>query len=223
MKQLALSGCKVAALGRRLERLQVLESQYKGNVLPYSHDVTNYGEVPVLFQQITKELGGLDLIVYSSGVMPAVGPDEYDFEKDKSIIEVNLLGAVAWLNQAAIRFGNAGHGTIVAIGSVAGERGRGKQPVYNASKAALATYMEALRNRLAVKGVSVVTVKPGPVDTDMSKDVNRKKLPVTKAAQLILSKSARSGEHFLLLPEKVLFTIIRNIPSPLFRKLNALQ
>ena len=205
-------------MGRRKELLDKLTGEC--SALAFAHDVTDYEAVPALFQEITKQLGGLDLIIYAAGVMPKVEIDEFDFAKDKEIIEVNVLGAMAWLDQAAIRFGNTGTGTIVAIGSVAGERGRAGQPAYNASKAALTTYMEALRNRLSRKGVKVVTIKPGPVDTPMSAQVTGKKLPVEKAASLILKKSDKEGEHYLLLPHKVAFAIIRNIPSPIFRRLN---
>ncbi len=220
MRQLAKSGCKVAAVARRKDRLDELASELDPCVLSFEHDVTDYDSVPLLFQQITKALGGLDVIFYSAGVMPAVEANEFCFAKDKSIFEVNVLGAIAWLNQAAIRFGNTQRETIVAIGSVAGDRGRAGQPAYNASKAALATYMEALRNRLSRWGVAVVTVKPGPVDTPMSSEVVAKKLPVETAAALILKKAQTEGEHYLLLPHRVIFSVIRNIPSPIFRRLN---
>src|SRR3954464_14172026 len=101
VKQLSASGCKVAGVARRAERLEGMP-----NVLAFKHDVTNYEEVPALFQEITKQLGGLDLIVYASGVMPTVGAHEYSFDKDRQMIEVNVLGCIAWMNQAAIRFEN---------------------------------------------------------------------------------------------------------------------
>lgn len=220
-EKLAAAGCTVAAVARRKERLEELAARFPGKVLPIAHDVTEYDEVPALFQQITGELGGLDLIVYASGVMPEVGEQEYNFEKDRAMVEVNLLGAIAWLNQAAIRFGNTGHGTIVGIGSVAGDRGRHGQPVYNTTKAALATYLEALRNRLSRHGVTVVTIKPGPVDTEMTRHLpGRAKMPADAAAETILRQSTHTGEHYLKPVHAVAFAIIRNIPSWIFRRLN---
>ena len=73
------------------------------------------------------------------------------------MFEVNLIGAVAWLNEVAQRFARARGGTIVGISSVAGDRGRRGNPAYCTSKAALTTYLEALRNRVARFGVAVVT------------------------------------------------------------------
>ena len=219
-KQLAANGSIVAAVARRVDKLEAVAASFQGKVVPVEHDVTQYDKVPDLFQEITQRLGGLDLIVYASGVMPEVGWHEYCFEKDRAMVEVNLLGAIAWLNQAACRFENTKQGTIVALGSVAGDRGRGGQPVYNATKAALATYMEALRNRVGRYGVKVVTIKPGPVQTPMTANLHLKgAMSASEAAKLVLAKSESGGEHYLKFSHKVAFAIIRAIPSWLFRKL----
>lgn len=216
-RQLAKQGWKVAAVARREDRLQTLKAE---SLLTYAHDVRHTHEVPALFLKITADLGGLDLIVYAAGVMPSVGPSEFDTAKDQDMIETNLLGAVAWLNEAAIRFENARHGTIVGIGSVAGDRGRYGQPVYNASKAALATYLEALRNRLARHGVKVTTVKPGPVQTEMTEKLNLKgAMPVEEAARRIILLASSGGERYLSLKHRLIFYILKRVPSPIFRRL----
>lgn len=217
---LAEAGCKTAILSPDEERLRFVASKAPQQLVPYVHDVRDVDAVPALFQQITKELGGLDLIIYCSGVMPDVGPQEFSFEKDKAMIDVNLTGAIAWLNVAALRFQETRSGTIIGIGSVAGDRGRCGQPVYNTTKAALATYLEALRNRLAKKGVRVVTIKPGPMLTDMTQHLHLKgaMLP-TVAAKKILKKSGKTGEHYLKPVHRLIFAIIRMVPSSIFRRL----
>ena len=101
-----------------------------------------------LLRRIVAELGGLDLVVYASGVNFPPGLESYKFNSDQEMLEVNLVGAFAWLNPVAAMFQAAGAGTIVGISSVAGDRGRVGNPAYNASKAGIATYLEALRNRL---------------------------------------------------------------------------
>ena len=219
-KQLAASGCRVAILGRNSEQMEAVVAENPSRISAHRHDVSYFDEVPGLFQQITKELSGLDLFVYSSGVMPEVGADEFEFEKDQRMIDVNISGAVAWLNQAATRMQGTRNGTIVAIGSVAGDRGRLGQPVYNASKAFLATYMEALRNRLSRLGVKVVTIKPGPVETPLIAHLNiANAMPVEVAASKILQKSKRGGEHYLNWKHGLIFFFIRNTPSAIFRRL----
>ena len=72
--------------------------------------------------------------------------DRYGYGANESD---DLAGAVAWLNPAADRFARLGRGTMVGIGSVAGDRGRSGNPVYCTSKAGLHAYLEALRNRVA--------------------------------------------------------------------------
>lgn len=221
VRQLAKDGCRVAAVARREDRLRALAAESPGQILPFVHDVTDYGEVPTLFQRITGELGGLDLVVYAAGTMPQVGPHEYDFAKDRQMIETNVLGAIAWLDETAVRFENTQSGTIVGIGSVAGDRGRSGQPVYNTSKAALATYMEALRNRLCKRGVRVVTIKPGPTETEMTSHLHAKgMMKADKTAEIILRKSQKTGEHYVKPIHWLIFGIIRNIPSWVFRKLS---
>lgn len=216
VRQLAASGTKVAAIARREERLAALVEEFPGLVIPVVHDVTDVEAVPALFQTVTRDLGGLDLFIYNSGAMPIVEANEFTWDKDRQMIDVNISGAVAWCNQAADRFIHTGHGCLVGIGSVAGDRGRHKQPVYNASKAFFHTYLEALRNR----GVCVSTIKPGPVDTEMTAPLNMKgMMSASTAATIILSKAHKNGEHYLKLAHRIAFYIIKRIPSPIFRKL----
>ena len=84
--------------------------------------------------------------------MPAVQENEYDFAKDRQMIEVNLLGAMAFGNLAAAHLEAQRSGTLLGISSVAGERGRRGNPGYGASKAGLTSYFESLRNRRAATG-----------------------------------------------------------------------
>ncbi len=228
-RQLAGVGCRVALVARRAGELDALARDIgaatgdPARALAFPHDVTHGDEVPALFQRICHELGGLDLLVYAAGVMPHVGADEYDLTKDRSIVEVNVVGAMAWCNQAAERFARAGAGTLVGISSVAGDRGRRGNPAYTASKAALDTYLEAVRNRVARLGVRVVTVKPGPVDTPMTKGMDRLPLLVSAeaAASELLAGAAR-GRRVVYVPAKwrpIMF-VIRHIPSFVFRHLD---
>ena len=223
-RHLAKQGVEVALAARRGAEMQrvadAIAAEGGAKPLCYVHDVREYECVPQLFQKIAHDLGGLDLVIYAAGVMPAIAPGEYDFEKDRQMIEINLLGAIAWLNEAAQRFERAGTGTIVGISSVAGERGRQSMPVYCASKAALTTYLEALRNRASRHGVSVVTVKPGPVATPMTDGLKLPLLiPAERAASEILA-AAKRGAVSAYIPGvwRYIFLLLRNVPSFLFRK-----
>jgi decaprenylphospho-beta-D-erythro-pentofuranosid-2-ulose 2-reductase len=228
-RALGAGGTRVALVARRPAELDVVAreiAQATGDAeraLVFPHDVTAVGEVPDLVQRICHALGGLDLVVYAAGIMPRIGADEYDVEKDRDVMTVNVVGAMAWVNTAAERFVRGGAGTIVGISSVAGDRGRRGNPAYHASKAALDTYLEAVRNRVARHGVQVVTVKPGPVDTPMTRGMDKLPLLVSAeaAAREILAGAARGG-HTVYVPRtwRPIMFVIRHIPSFVFRRLD---
>lgn len=225
-KRLAADGCQVVLVARREDELaQACEAINAGGPIrarAYPHDVRAVEEVPALFQQIAADLGGLDLVIFAAGVQPRVAPDEYDSEKDRLIVEVNVIGAMAWLNEAARRFERAGAGTIIGISSIAADRGRRGNPAYGASKAALDHFLEALRNRLSRRGVNVVTIKPGFVDTDLTKGMPGLFWLISpdQAAEKILA-AARRGSVTAYVPARwrLVGLIIRSIPSFLFRRL----
>ena len=227
VEALAAKGCKVAALARREEELHRLASRVnrrlkRNAVSIHHHDVANIHEVPGLFAEIAREMGGVDLVIYAAGVMPKIAVDEYDTAKDRLMIEVNYLGAVAWLNEAARRFENLKAGHIAAIGSIAGVRGRRGNPVYCSSKAALHAYMESLRNRLARYGVGVTTIKPGFVDTVMTKGMPGLFWlisPKEAAARILRAVDRGRGEIFVPGRWVLVATIVRCIPSFIFKYL----
>jgi len=223
-KQLAKEGVEVAIVARRADELaRVVKEGAEGKLRPYTHDVRAHDDVPELFDTIVKDLGGLDLLVYAAGTMPKVDEGEYSFEKDREMIEVNVLGAIAWMDLAAARFEAAHAGTIVGISSVAGERGRRGAPVYTTSKAALTAYLEALRNRCSRYGVNVVTIKPGFVDTAMTKGLKTFWLVTPEyVARRTLSLARRGGSPSAFVPWRwsVVMSIIRAVPSWVFRRTN---
>src|SRR5690606_8599940 len=189
----------------------------------YEHDVTEFATVPGLFEQITADLGGLDLIVYVAGAQPPVASNEYNFEKDQEMVQVNLLGAMAWLNEAASRFTHGRHGQIVAMSSISGDRGRVAFPGYHTSKGALTIYLESLRNRLSRRGVTVTTVKPGFVDTRLLANAAKTFWvisPEEAASQIADAIEARKQTVYVPARWRWVSLIIQLIPSFLFRRLS---
>jgi short-subunit dehydrogenase len=189
----------------------------------YVHDVTDYDSVPDLLRRVVADLGGLDLVVYASGVNLPPGLDSFDFDNDRQMLEVNLIGAFAWLNPVASLFRAARSGQIVGISSVAGDRGRVGNPGYNATKAGFSSYLESLRNRLSRHGVTVLTVKPGFVQTDMLKAAQKALFPITadKAAEDIF-RALRLRKQQIYTPWywSWIMLVVRNIPSLLFRRMS---
>lgn len=227
-RRLVHGGCTVGIVARSEGALTTLRDELNATagreaVHIAAHDVRRHEEIPALFQELTHRIGGLDLIIYAAGAMPSLAEDEYDTAKDTLIMEVNTIGAMAWLNEAAKRFERTKRGTIVGIGSIAGDRGRRGNPAYCTSKAALATYLESLRNRLGRYGVKVVTVKPGFVDTAMTKGKPGLiwLISADEAAAQILD-AARVGRTISYVPGqwRIVGWILRSIPSFLFRRLS---
>lgn len=229
-RRLAREGYTLALLARSRDKLEALcqeinQASKELRARAYVHDVTDYGNVPDLLRKIVAELGGLDLVVFVAGVnYPPGGMDKYNFENDHKMIEVNLIGAMAWLNPVAEMFQSARAGQIVGISSVAGDRGRVGNPVYNTSKAGLTTYLEALRNRLTRYGVNVLTVKPGFVQTEMLKTAQGP-TPFTIAPEKAVEDiwdAMRKRKQVIYTPAlwRWIMLAIRHTPSVIFRRLS---
>jgi short-subunit dehydrogenase len=223
-RQLAQAGAEVAIVARREAELTRLAGEVPGKLRPYVHDAANVDEVPALFERIERDLGPLDGLIYAAGAMPKIEEGEYSFDKDRTMVAVNLLGAMAWMNQAARRFEAARAGTILGISSIAGERGRRGNPGYCTTKAALSTYLESLRNRCSRYGVNVVTIKPGFVDTAMTRGMKGLfwLISAEQAAQqsLAIARRGTSGSAFVPSRWALVAFIVRSLPSFIFRKLN---
>ena len=226
-RRLAQSQRKVAMLARRQGELEaqaalINEALADEFAATYVHDVADVDAAEALFDQIEAELGDVDELYFVAGVMPEVDPDEFNLEKDRLQVQVNFLGAVAWCNAAARRFQARKRGCIVGVTSVAQDRGRIGRPVYNASKAGMDTYLEALRNRLWRVGVQVTTIRPGFVETPMTAGLQLKgAIPADKAAEMIM-RARDGGKAIAYVPRKwrLIMFVIRNIPSFVFRKLS---
>lgn len=226
--KLASEGYLVALLARRKKNLDAICKEINAKygetrAAAYGHDVTEYGKVPKLFQTILADLQRIDLVVFVSGTLHRMGMAEFDFEKDRKMVEVNMLGAMAWLGQAATLFESMGSGQIVGISSVAADRGRVGNPGYNASKAGMTTYMEGLRNRLTRHGVHVLTVKPGFVDTFMMEGA-RMKLGMISTEKAVndIWRAIKRRKQTMYTPWWWYWVMmgIRHMPSFIFRRLS---
>ncbi len=226
-RQLAAGGAEVALVARRQAELEQVAQGIRdagGRARSYVHDAANGAEAGPLLEKICGALGGLDCIVYAAGVMPEVGEGEFDFAKDRQMVEVNLLGAIAWCGPAAVRFAAQRSGTIIGISSIAGERGRRGNPGYCTSKGALTIWLESMRNRFARHGVNVVTIKPGFVDTAMTRGKPGLFWLVSadEAARLSLALAAKQNGSAGFVPARwaLVALIVRSIPSFIFRRMN---
>ena len=112
-----------------------------------------------------------DVVIAAFGYMSDQDQVRNDLADIKRTIDINFTGMASILSVVADEFEKRGSGSIVAISSVAGDRGRQSNYIYGSAKAGLSAFMSGLRNRLAPKGVHVMTVKPGFARTKMTENI----------------------------------------------------
>ena len=162
----------VAALARREDKLVELCDEINAKAgekraVAYPHDVTKIESIPPLFQRILADLGGIDILAYVAGTTIPVALDEFDLAKEQQMLEVNLLGGVAWLGQASTLFQRMGQGQIVGISSVAADACGANGAGYVASKAAVNALTKMVARENAAENIRCNIISPGLVMTDM--------------------------------------------------------
>jgi decaprenylphospho-beta-D-erythro-pentofuranosid-2-ulose 2-reductase len=164
-----------------------------------------------------------DVVVTAFGEL--IEGDE-SFQQPQRSLEstlVNYSGVVSILGHLSKAMAERGSGTIIGISSVAGERGRGSNYVYGSAKAGVTAYLDGLRNYLFPKGVHVMTVKPGYVDTKMKAHKPTPKLitasPEQVANAVLRGYRARKNTVYVLPIWRWIMLIIRNIPEFIFKKM----
>ena len=159
----------VGITGRRTKLLEELKAENPEKYLIKTFDITETNTSTIKLQELVFELGGLDMIVISSGTGEI--NEQLDFNVEKQTIDTNISGFTCIADWAFRYFNEQKSGQIVAITSIGGLRGSGNAPAYNASKAYQINYMEGLRkkaNKLSFP-LHITDIRPGLVDTDMAK------------------------------------------------------
>ncbi|AWG97173.1 SDR family oxidoreductase [Rhodococcus ruber] len=164
-RALAADGYRVALLARRLDRIQALAAELDNGSVAIRADVTDRDALVAAAQRVETELGSADVLINNAGVM-LLGPFSPDRHDDyRTMIEVNLLGAITttevFLDQL-----KSGGGDIVNLSSVAGRTARAGNGGYAATKWGMNGWSESLRQEL-LPGIRVTLIEPGVVDTEL--------------------------------------------------------
>jgi short-subunit dehydrogenase len=161
--------------------------------------------------------------IFVAGYMAEQEKCEANFNTSLNTINVNYTGAVSILNIVSQDYKKTKQGFIVGISSVAGDRGRSSNYIYGSSKAALTSYLSGLRNSLSSYGIPVLTVKPGFVYTQMTKNMDLPKL-LTNTPQNVakeIFKAQQKGKN-VIYTKKIwwlIMLIIKHIPEFVFKKI----
>lgn len=214
--KLSREGYTVGLTGRSLEKLQELQKEIPGESVIRPIDVRDTREAIHGLGNLIMLMHGLDLLIVNAGVSHMNPSLVWALEEET--VKVNVMGFTAMANLAVNYFIQQNSGCLVGISSVAGHRGSGRSPAYNASKAFMSNYMEGLRQKLSTTPIKIVDIRPGFVDTDMIR--GRKGLfgvvSPQKAANDIF-KAIQKGKRIAYVPSwwAIVMWFFKRIPEPL--------
>ena len=218
---LIAAGAKVALSSRRAERLNALV-QFGGKeqtlVLPL--DVTHQEQLEAAYQSILKSWGGLDLLLFVSGVYTPLRADNFDFAVAQKTIDANLLGPMRAVGMVLPDMLKAHAGHIAIVGSVAGYSGLPKALAYGPSKAGIINFCETLYYDLLPQGVSVHMISPGFVATEATaqNDFEMPALITANEAAKEILEGIQAGKFDIHFPKRFsgFLKFLRILPYPLY-------
>ncbi|MEW5755705.1 MAG: SDR family oxidoreductase [Pseudomonadota bacterium] len=223
----AQRGDRLFLVARNAERLALIANDLKirGAAVTFTEtmDVTRLELHRDLITKAQQQLGSIDVVLIAHGSLPDQRACEQDAELALREFNTNGLSVISLLTHLANAMEAQGRGVIAAISSVAGDRGRQSNYVYGAAKGAVSVFLQGLRNRLVRKGVHVVTVKPGFVDTPMTAQFKKGLLwakPHVIARGIYNAIEERRNVVYLPWFWWGIMAVIKSIPESIFKKLS---
>lgn len=220
-QKLADENFNVGITGRRTDLLNELKNQKPNSFYTKTFDITDTNKIVENLEDLTRELGGLDLLIISSGTGDL--NETLDYEIEKRTIETNVLGFTCITNWAFNYFERQKSGHLVAISSVGGLRGSRIAPAYNATKAYQINYLEGLRqkSRKLNQQIYITDVRPGFVDTDMAKGEGQFWVAtVDKATQQIFGAIKQKKKIVYVTKRwKFIAMILKRIPRQIYDRM----
>ncbi len=210
----------VGITGRRIKKLKELKATNPSRFYIKNFDCTSDNNSEKL-KELVDELGGLDLLILSSGT-GELNPD-LNYKLEKATIDLNVSAFTEIIDWTYNYFDKQGVGQITAISSVGGLRGSGIAPSYNASKAYQINYLEGLRQKAkqSKKLIYITDIRPGLVDTDMAKGDGlfwiAPKEKVAKQIYFIIQKKKEIG--YVTKRWKLIALLLKIIPSWIYKRM----
>ena len=213
-------------VGRDLLRLNAIASDLRVRgasvVGCEALDLTAIQEHSSMLTRAQTLLAGIDIALIAHGSLPDQQACEQSVDKTVAEVQTNAVSTISMLTLLANLFENEERGVIAVISSVAGDRGRASNYVYGSSKAMVTAFASGLRQRLFRSNVTVVTIKPGFVDTPMTAQFEKGLLwaqPETVAKAIIRAIDHRKSEIYVPSFWWAVMSVIRLIPNALFRRM----
>jgi decaprenylphospho-beta-D-erythro-pentofuranosid-2-ulose 2-reductase len=171
---------------------------------------------------VFERFGDLDLALVAFGVLGDQEAAEHDATEALRIVETNYTGAVSVLVPIAQRMRRQGHGRIVVLSSVAGERARKSNFVYGSSKAGLDAFCQGLGDSLQGTGVRVLVVRPGFVRSKMTHGLEAAPLatdPEAVASAIVTGLGRGADTVWAPSQLRYVMSVLRHLPRVVFRRL----
>lgn len=166
--------------------------------------------------------GDLDVVVLAFGQLGDAPTLATDPNAAAALVHVNMTGAVSASIAVANRLRAQGHGSLVVLSSVAGERVRKANFVYGSTKAGLDGFAQGLGDSLEGSGARVLVVRPGFVESKMTTGMDKAPFSTTPDKVAAITVAAlRKGRRTVWAPGilRYVFMVLRHVPGPIWRKL----
>lgn len=191
-----------------------------GGVVAVDFEAAATGEHAAMVDRVFDE-GDVDVALVAFGVLPGAA-DVADPQAAAGVVTANFTGAVSTLTATAARMRAQGHGVIVVLSSVAGERPRRSNYLYGATKAGLDAFATGLGDDLEGSGVTVLVVRPGFVRTSMTRGMNE--APLSVGAEEVadaIAANLRGRSRTVWVPGTLrpVMSVLRHLPRAVFRRL----
>ncbi|WP_394838126.1 SDR family NAD(P)-dependent oxidoreductase [Pendulispora rubella] len=215
-------GDQLYLVGRNAEKLAEVASRLGEKVTTKVADLGDLDANATLVEECIAALGGVDAALIAHGDLGDQLASERTFKDAEAILRVNFTSVISLLIPLANHMEATRQGRIGVITSVAGDRGRPRNYTYGAAKGALNVYLQGLRTRLYAAGVSVTTLKLGPVDSPMTHDHGKHLLfgkPVPVARSIVAAMDAGTAEAYVPFFWRAIMPIVKNTPERVFQRL----
>ena len=167
-------GAKVAICGRGKEAAEKAAAEIGANVKGYGCDISSPASVDALIDQVTEDLGTIQVLVNNAGITRDGLLMRMKDEQWAEVLQTNLTGAFYTCRAAAKTMLKARYGRIINIGSVVGLRGQAGQSNYAAAKAGIIGFTKAYAQEVASRNITVNVIAPGYIATDMTAELGEK-------------------------------------------------
>lgn len=223
VRRYAARAARIGLIGRRADALQALAADLRvrgaAQVDTWALDANDIAQHAAVLDAAWRRFDGVDHALVAHGVLPDQSECQASVSAALASFDTNARSVLALLTDLANRFERQGGGAIGVISSPAGDRGRASNYVYGAAKAAVTNLASGLRHRLAARGVRVVTILPGFVDTPMTAALPKGALwatPEKVAADIDRALARGFGVVYTPWFWRWIMLIIRHVPERIF-------